>query len=283
MNRHLYALHDQDPQGTIPVVEGEARELNQRGYGIFWTVNEFRGRRLKDNLVRLNSWYVEIDDLPKSEQEALILASPVPPHLIIESKNGYHIYWHCREATVGRYADVQAGLRYFFTGDPNAKDVARILRAPGYFHMKDPSSPFLVSKVHELLGTYSERLMIYNFPPPKTEEKAEVSPARKLIHTNLEDDFWDRAASIDCEEGLLRLSGTEHVRGEVYSFRRVMNGHLNIVVNGKPTSCFIDSKKRIGSSDKGGPTIAMWLRWFGHSYKDVYRILNDVFPELKHG
>lgn len=284
MKRDLYALHDREPTMMFRVTPESAPEWNQKGYGIFWTVNEFTGRRKGQNLKRLNSWYVEIDEIDKAEQMALIEASPVPPNLIIESKRGFQIYWNCREAGVENYGEVLKRLRAFFCGDDRAKDTARVLRAPGYLHLKNPDEPFHVSVVWDLEGTYTERLMLYNFPPVETDEAGEMVPsipyARKEMQTQ-GDDFWEKAASLDCEEALKRLSGTSYVNGEVFSFQPSGAGKLNIVVNGKGTSCWIDANKRIGSSSKGGPTVARWLAWYGHSYREIYRILREAFPELQ--
>lgn len=281
MKRDLYVIHDTERSGVRKVSETEASILNKEGFGVFWTVNEFDGPRKSENLVRLNSWYVEIDEIDKAIQIALIEQSPVPPNLVVESKNGFHIYWNCREATLQNYSNVLSGLRHYFLGDHRAKDVARLLRAPGYLHQKDPSDPFLVQVVWSFDGTYSEKLMLYNFPIPSDEsdEITEPSPARvKMSFAG--DDFWERVYNMDCEYALLRLSGTPYVNGEVYTFQRLPNGHLNIWVNGKPTSSFIDSRKKIGSLSGGGPSIWFWLKWFGRSNTETYRVLVEAFPEL---
>lgn len=279
MNRDLYALHDTEPTIAFKVSEESAHEWNRKGYGIFWTVNEFSGRRKGSNLKRLNSWYVEIDELDKAQQLALMEASPVPPNLIVESKRGFQAYWNCRDATIDSYTTILQSLQLFFTGDPRAKDIARLLRAPGYNHMKDPDVPFPVSVVWNLEGTYSERLMLYNFPP-QIEQKVTQPQARKIVMQTTGDGFWDRVYNLDCEEALMRLSGSHYVNGEVYSFRSVSGGRKNILVNGKSTSSWIDSNKRIGSTAGGGPTVFQWLKYFGLSNKESYQIVKEVFPEV---
>ena len=86
--------------------------------------------------------------------------------------------------------------------------------------------------------------------------------------------------SIDQQSVLERMSGHPLVNGEVYGFRYNGNGNRNIIVNGKPTSCFVDQRGRIGSAAHGGPGIFQWLAWFGHSHRDVMVALKAVFPEF---
>ena len=94
------------------------------------------------------------------------------------------------------------------------------------------------------------------------------------------DDFWERVYRLDCADGLLRLSGHEAVNGEVYSFKPVAKGNLNILVNGKGTSCWIDRTGKIGSLSGGGPTLAQWLRWLGLSYGAAAKVIKSLFPEI---
>lgn len=77
--------------------------------------------------------------------------------------------------------------------------------------------------------------------------------------------------------GLLeKLSGTSYVNGEVYDFRKNGNGTQQIIVDGKPTSCWIDSENKIGSYSGGGPSVIQWLGWFNHSPRQAYEIVKTV-------
>lgn len=277
--RQLYAGKDQNPSGYKPVTQEEAQNLNQQGYGIFWTVNEFDGPRKKIHLKRLKSWYVEMDKEEKPMQMSRIEIAPIPPTMIIESKRGYQLYWDCldNKASLENYKTILEGLQAFFNGDENAKDVTRLLRAPGYLHLKNPSDPFKVEIIGLREGKNSDGLMTYSYP---TEESEKVKYEREKIVVDGAD-FWSRAMSIDCEMALKRLSGTSVVNGEVYSFRINHSGTLNIFANDRPTSAWIDSNKKIGSMSKGGPGIAQWLHWFGYSYAQVKAIILEMFPEVR--
>lgn len=281
IKRDLYALHDSDltrreESGCFRVKSlPEAIILNGDGFGIFWAVNDFNGDRKKVNLNKIHSWYCELDEMPKEHQENLIKSSPVLPSLIIESKRGYQLYFDCIDATEENYSEIQDRLSECFFSDVRAKDLSRVLRAPGFFHMKDPKDPFEVGVKYTLDAKYSEKIMLYNFPSKEELEEQIKTHGRPL---NAQGNFWDKVYNLDCEVILSRLSGTSYVNGERYTFKRTSKGNKNIYVNGKSTSCFIDSHGRIGSSS--GPTIYSWLKYFNHSNKEAYRILIEVAPEV---
>ncbi len=90
--------------------------------------------------------------------------------------------------------------------------------------------------------------------------KKTYSPIRSLDH-------------IDNKLMLERLSGSTYVRGEVFTFRNNKNGSYQIVVNKKPTGCWIDAKGEIGSYSGGGPSVVQWVKWYGNSTKEAYEIL----------
>lgn len=282
MNRSLYAMFDSAPSGCTEVTLEEAGALNQKGYGIYWTVNEFNGPRRAENLVRVNSWAIELDGGDKLDQWRRIKKGIVPS-LIIETKNGFHVYFHAKDGKAETYKAIVADrLVPFFGADPRAKDVARILRVPGFLHWKDILNPYPVKTVHEADVSYTEEEMLMAFPLPKAElQRRKAYKAEMAASGN--SDFWVRVYEMDQMEALERLSGSKWVRFEHYTFRPVTRGRHNILVNGKGTSCFIDEFGKIGSLTGGGPAVGSWLKWMGHDYKTIYRILTDVFPELEKG
>ena len=259
----------------------EAHKYNADGWGIFWTVNEFKGPRKKENLTRLRAWFVECDSETK-DKDLKRLQSKLMPSMIIESKRGFHAYWFAKDATVENYSDIiESRLVPYYRGDPNAKDISRILRVPDYFHCKDPTDKFLIRCVFvDPNLVYSESDILSAYDVPQAEKKTlEVKQAFKMDFGGA-GDLWERVYNIDCEQALIRLSGSGAVNGETYSFKRTGSGKLNILVNGKSTSCWLDGAKRIGSLDRGGPTIFNWLLWYNHDKKMTYSLIKQYFPEL---
>ncbi len=282
---HLYALHDSDKSqatgGAFRISSRDAKTWNEKGYGIFQTVQVFKGRRKIDNLIYINAWAVDMDEGTKPEMMKRIEAG-LKPTMIVESKNGYHCYWKAKDATKSNYRNLlELRLVPFYKGDKKAKDLARLLRAPGYFHLKNPADPFLVRKIHEARVEYSEKEMFLFYRDNITAAKQKKLHAKTKKENPQGDGFWDRVWNLNCEYALSKLSGSPHVGSEEFSFRENASGTKNIFVNGESTSCWIDSDGRIGSADGGGPTIAQYLNWYHKDYAKVADIIREVFPECK--
>lgn len=285
---------------AIAITRAEAKHWNtpELGFGIFATVNSFDGARRKENLVRVNAWAVDMDDGSKEQQSRRLLGAPLIPSLIVETRRGYQAYWIAKDGRAEHWnAIVLERLVPYFGADKNARDLCRILRVPGFLHLKDPTDPFLIRTAWRHHVSYSERQMASAFrwvPDPKCVKAAEDEGRRKAEHESRErarrqaaesglpytETFWEAVWKLDCEEGLRRLSGHWSVGGEKYEFRRTGRGNLNIFVDGKSSPCFIDGDKRIGSPSDGGPTLAQWLRWFKHDWKTVVAVLKELFPQL---
>jgi predicted metallopeptidase len=277
-----YALHDADPSGhggAIRINRASAAEWNAKGFGIFHTVQEFRGKRRLENLVHINAWAVDMDKGTKPEMLERIKRG-LTPTMVVETKNGFHVYWKAKDATRETWPHiVQNRLVPYYEADKKAKDLARILRTPGYYHQKDPSDPFLVKRFHYQHVEYSAAELLHFYRDTETAKKQKRLHAKTRKEHPLEGSFWDRVWGLDCEYALSRLSGTAHVGFETYDFKQNASGTKNIYVNGKSTSSWIDTEGRIGSMDDGGPTIAQWLNWFHKDYRRVVEIIKEVFPE----
>ena len=283
IKRDWYRIHESSKSGAVKIDRSQAEKWNKNGWGIFHTVNEFQGPRRKDCLRQINSWAIDIDGGDKEQHIHKIWNAPILPSLVVETKSGFHVYWNAKDANAQTYeAIVMDRLIHYCGADERAKDMARLLRVPGYYHQKDPKDPFMVAVRYWTNASYNERDMFFAFPLSEEKQKEiEIrNEIKKTIHCDDSDDLWQRIYSLDCEEALKRLSGSNHVFSEEYSFRKVSTGNLNIYVNGKSTSCWIDKNKRIGSMNNGGPTVFNWLKWYGRSNAQVIEIMKETFPEL---
>jgi hypothetical protein len=278
----LYAMKERSPAGVgeatppFPVTDEKARQLNVEGpYGIFRSVNEFGEHRRIECLEKINAWHVEIDG-DKPAQIIKINSSPIYPSRIVESKNGYHLYFFAKDACLENYKRILKGLLEYYGGDPRAAMVTVILREPGYLHKKDPTRPFAVLELTKLNVKYSEEEMLYYFPMAQTTGEKLVSKEFAKTHNLDRGTLTEFLDNLDHEYALSVLSGSSCVNGETYSFKPVAKGRKNIIVNGNSTSCFIDENKRIGAVP-GGPMIFQWLRYFNHDDHTIYKILKEHF------
>ncbi|KFB69278.1 PriCT-2 domain-containing protein [Candidatus Accumulibacter vicinus] len=120
-------------------------DLNQRGAGVFVTVNRTDGNgRKMSNMVSPRAIFQEADR-PNTPPP------PLDPHMEVESSpDKFHRYCFIDPATAPQFDTWREGMNRMvvdFGSDPNACDPARVLRLPGFYHQKDPSRPFMV-RIH---------------------------------------------------------------------------------------------------------------------------------------
>lgn len=296
-NVHLYAMKEGDGKKHAPflIKKEDAKKWNEEQHAIYHTANSFYGtKRKKESIARVNAWFVEVDGIPKEETIAKLKLG-LQPSLVIESKNGYHIYWVCFEKDFNLAIKSWDSIIYnrlipFYSADPKARDLTRILRHPGFFHWKDVSDPFLVKKVFKSKCAYTvyDMAWFYDDLTEKKVQKAFVRASEKSVPMG--GTFWTRANSLDCEYALTILSGHPMVDGESFSFTQNSNGNKNILVDGGSCSCWIDKQKLIGSFDEGGPSVVRWLLWYEKrkapydeksSLRKIADLLKSLFPELE--
>lgn len=263
----------------------EAQEYNEKGFDIYWTFQEFSifGKRTKQDLRKIWAIAIEIDGDKEAAQKRI--SKLLKPSLVIESKNGYHIYWYlnspidCSSDPVGKadwYREFVKERVLPATGaDPQAVDACRLLRVPMMRYWKDGKGEFMVDiKFDNEAKRYSLRELEMGFPK-KTQEPLFINKIKREGSTG----FWDRCNQVDTRTGLEMLSGTSHVTGERYTFKK--QGKITrIVVNGKASNAWIDEKGDIGSQDGAGPVIPNWLHYFHKSWPKVADIMKQVF-EIK--
>ena len=208
----LFALHDYDDKlkmkGAIDITKpyfdlnnkGDiAARGNKKGYGIFWVVNDFEGARKKENLKKINYWYCDIDEGSKEEQRKRINSLLILPSFVIETYKGYHCYWGVKgDATLENFEKIEARLIELLNGDKHCKDPLRLLRCPGYYHMKTPDQPFLCDFVDGFGSDkgYTEQAML-DWLCHKKEEPKPVRMKKTSSNSDFMDETkWDKIFKI---------------------------------------------------------------------------------------
>jgi len=147
--------------GSFQQVQAWLAGKNGSGAGVFVTVNETDGKGRKlENITRIRAIWHE-------EDTSCGIDFPVEPHITIESSPGkFHRYWLCEGLTRDDFAGIMRRMVQDYGSDPNARDLARVLRVPGFYHQKDPTSPFKVRIVDESgAEPYTRDEMLAFFPP----------------------------------------------------------------------------------------------------------------------
>jgi len=118
--------------GPLDEVADRLTRINRGGGGVFVTINEtdLKGRTA-DNIRRVRALFVDLDGAPLPESWSLA------PHLVIESSPGrWHAYWITDGCPLEKFSVVQEALAAKYRGDASVKDLPRVMRLPGFWHMK---------------------------------------------------------------------------------------------------------------------------------------------------
>jgi hypothetical protein len=281
-----YALLDQKEakhRAAIRINRASAKEWNDKGYGIFQTLNVFYGNgkrcRKTEDLVWLNGFCMDMDGGDKESQLKKINQG-LPPTMLVETKNGYQAYLRCSMSDSDLWKQIMWNrLLPFYASDPKAKDIAHLFRVPGFFHLKDPANPYLIKMHYNRKIEYTPRELCLFYKDTETPKKQKKEHNKAKRFNPGHGDFWERVYNLNCEYALEKLSGTEYVGSETFEFRQNSIGTKQIYVNGKSTSCWINEEGRIGSSDKAGPTVYQWINWYQKNPARSIEIIKQEFPE----
>lgn len=116
----------------------ELGELNEAGAGIFFCVNQCQGRRKKENVTRVRCVHADFDSASQLQIDAV--RQKLPPSIEVRTSgtNKCHMYWVLDDADELDVPTAEGINRALVDlgADPAATDVSRLLRLPGFRHMK---------------------------------------------------------------------------------------------------------------------------------------------------
>jgi len=134
--------------GTFDQHSAQLVRLNNSGAGVFVMVNEGDGvthdgsktcRTLK-NVIRVRALFVDLDGAPFKPLFAG--AQPTHPDIFVRSSaKGWHAYWLVKGCPLDEFKARQLQLAEKFGGDKAVSDLPRVMRLPGFFHLK--GAPFM--------------------------------------------------------------------------------------------------------------------------------------------
>lgn len=125
--------------GPFGEVKDQLVELNAKGHGVFVMVNEgdCKGRKT-ENVIRVRALFVDLDGAPLEP----VMSAGAKPDIVVESSpDRWHAYWLVDVCPLEDFKPRQHQLAAKFKGDPSVCDLPRVMRIPGFLHLKE--SPFL--------------------------------------------------------------------------------------------------------------------------------------------
>lgn len=140
-------------------------ELNERGAGIFVTVNQTNGMgRKKADITRIRALFVDLDGAPLGP----VQNAATPPHITVQSSPGrFHAYWRVSDCNVEQCEPALKQLIGKFDADPSCCDRSRVLRLPGFYHRK--ADPYLVHVLDSSPGEYEMANFLTSTPLNSTD------------------------------------------------------------------------------------------------------------------
>ena len=190
---HCYRYIDLTGSGRPPVSSTERRDdLNVAGYESYFTVNGFKDapNAKLENCSSLNSFFVDIDGR-KDEAELEAIKIKLDPTFILETKNGFHLYWLLDEPiyrselspeewkeAVSKWERIEQSIVSDLKADPAVKDVPRILRVPDTFYWKKTGDEYKkgTDGAFKIKGIYKKLANTYSM-----DDVAEVFPIKDEI------------------------------------------------------------------------------------------------------
>jgi len=203
-----------------PPVSSETRkdELNINGYESYFTVNGFKDapNAQKNNCSSINAFFIDIDgrkDLDELEE----IKKKLDPTFILETQNGYHLYWCLDEpifkeevspeeweASVALWEKIEQDVVTALNADPKVKDLTRILRVPKTWYWKKTGDKyktgtdgvFKIKPLYKRTGsTYTMQQVQEAFPStaiPMTFDEAPTNDRAKEKSEANKNEFFER-------------------------------------------------------------------------------------------
>lgn len=119
-------------------------ELNNSGAGCFLQVNRgnMAGRKASD-ICAVRALFLDLDHSPLGP----VQAAPIQPAIVCESSpERFHVYWPVDGIPLAAFKPAQQALAARYGGDRAVCDLSRVMRLPGFMHMK--GAPFRSRLLH---------------------------------------------------------------------------------------------------------------------------------------
>lgn len=292
--------------------ETNLRKVNEQGYSVFFTPNavkESRGEgktHALENFHYVNACYLDLDitdtkqcvfeeDFARRAKKKAEIAGKLftldlegkpMPSLVVESRNGFQIFWFTT-CKLPDFHQIQTGLYQYFKewgADPACRKEVQLMRVPSFLHNKEP----IVCEIREELsekypdGSYKWHHpadLLKAFPVAATALPAAVQ--RYTASTGIfKHDIFTRIIQMPILDVLQKISGTELVGGDVLTFTPTNNGKVQILCNGKASPNWIDLDRNMVFSNtiKGFANVFHYCMYYGFDKATLAEKFKSIYP-----
>lgn len=179
------AIRGQEPRKHGRMVPDTLNAKKTR-HGLFMTSNEVSGvNHLDAEVTKLRFFFLDFDGGDKVAQKKRIEEMPLTPSIIVESANGYHVYYRLRDHAhaADAWSAVEKRMILKEGADVKASNPARVLRMPYTWHCKDENNPYFVKIVWWSNKKYDFEDIEGAYPRPK--EPKRFGSDRPLVFNGL--------------------------------------------------------------------------------------------------
>lgn len=146
--------------GTVAQHAARLTQLNNQGAGIYVMTNrgDLKGRK-NINVTGVRVLFADFDGTDPADALAL------NPHIVVQSSQGkFHCYWRISDCPLNEFKAMQEAIATKFNSDPNVKDIARVMRLPGFLHRKEEPFQTHILSIQDGSMTLAEFKTLMNFP-----------------------------------------------------------------------------------------------------------------------
>lgn len=188
-------------------------QAQQDGCGVYITVNQTDGARRKiENVTLARALFIDGDDIPLPDQNGW----GCYPHIVVaRNPRQWHAYWLIDPSTdFEEWQKLQYSLSLYYGVKDRLADLPRVMRAPGFWWLKDPAKP------EEYKITYKNTNPRYSMKEvgqwhllnPQKKQELDSWLTRPKLNKSGDDVISDTQVSI--ERFQIRMSGTTPETGD---------------------------------------------------------------------
>lgn len=233
---HWQVFHDSDKSDTgkalaksfsctVDDALAKLQLASDSGCGCYITINKTDGNgRHANNITAVRACFIDGDNMPLPETWHI-----EPSAIVWSTPTQWHAYWFTHVSIdFNTWAEVQYKLALYYGCKDKMQDLPRVMRAPGFKHLKDPANPrsydltwFNADNRYNLVDLHDRTPL----NPAQTQEYQSWLSAPKLKRSADAVDIIDNSVT-NVEKFVKRLSGITPETGDLNNtlFRAVNIG-----------------------------------------------------------